>query len=154
MLRVWERTGKDWKSLHLPCPANCVSLTVQTQRQVLLPVPRGCPRRSLLGSQRLMYTKSRMWQCHEILPAARQGLCSGLWDSASYSECCWCIWEGFGGEEQSAAPGHEHRPCPAGCCAWRGSLLPGVGPGLAHLPAGTRVALVKGEGGDPGAECM
>lgn len=35
--------------------------------------------------------------------------------------------------------------------AQRGSLLPGAGPGLIPLPAGTRVALVKGEGEDVGA---
>lgn len=41
MLRMWERTGKDWKSLYLPHPANHVPLAVQTQRQALLPVPQG-----------------------------------------------------------------------------------------------------------------
>lgn len=35
--------------------------------------------------------------------------------------------------------------------AQRGSLLPGAGPGLTLLPAGIRVALVKGEGEDVGA---
>lgn len=54
-------------------------------------------------------------------------------------------------ERSGALPqNHDRRPCPAGCCA----AAPGVGAGLTHLPAGTRVALVKGEGGDGGAECM
>lgn len=50
-------------------------------------------------------------------------------------------------ERSGALPqDRECGPCPTGCCTagtWRDSLLPHAGPGLTHLPAGTRGLLLR-----------
>lgn len=91
---------------------------------------------------------------HVAVPR-RQGLCCGFWEH-----------KGPVLHSQSAAGASERAlrewgrtlvvnadPVPAcwAAGAQRGSLLPGAGPGLTLLPAGIRVALVKGEGEDVGA---
>lgn len=147
MQRMWERTGKDWKSLHLPRPANHVSLAVQTQSQALLPVPQGIcplqlPKTDVPKEQDVTvppdFSSGKMRTVERTLGVAR-GQCFML-------TVLLINLRGFQGR------GVLHQdcecwPCRAGSCAagtWRGSLLPGAAPGIAHLPACTRVALTKG----------
>lgn len=153
--------GKNWKGLEVPPSSRPfharISLAAQTQSQVLLPLPWGCSLCSPLSSHRLMCPKSRMWQCQEILLAAREGLCRGLWERRGTGLCAQSAAgasKRASRERSGVLPQDANADPVPQCCAWRDLLLPGAGPGLAHLLAGTRVALVKGEGGDTGAECM
>lgn len=86
---MWERTGKDWKSLHLPWPTNHVSLAVQTQSQAHIPVPPGiCP----LQPVQLPKTDVPKEQDVAVPPHFSSGTVQWALgvprDSASCSECC------------------------------------------------------------------